>query len=428
MAECDWSPYVIDFTHARRRKMSAFCYMLPFSTRKVFSFHDDEKFHSLLDGHVHAFGRLKGVARRCKYDGQKAVVLRWEGNQPIYNPRFVAFATHYEFLPVACRPYKPNDKPRVERSFWELVRSFFNGRTFRDEEDLRAQLLVWMDDVCDQRGRKRTVLERFEEESSHLLPLPRHPYDTARVVYRVCDIEGCIAWDGNRYEVPYEYVTDILPVRVTSEALHVYAPDLQCVASHALRRKGENERVRLPSRQRPTSTRKGPDLDQLLATYTGLGESARSFLEGLIVSHPRSAAYQAKKILALRERYSTTDLISALAHAQSYRAFDRDAVQRILVARARPRRLDEHISQATARRLAARLGPDETEPRALDEYDALPCFAGTTEMEEGEATSWQGSEAELEDPRPKTICEPDCSNTSEPSDSSDSTTDDSTST
>ena len=428
MAECDWSPYVVKFTNAPRRKMSAFCYALPFSTRKVFSFHEDETFHSLLEGHVHAFRRLQGVAHKCKYDNQKAVVLRWEGNQPVYNPRFVAFATHYEFIPVACRPYKPNDKPRVERSFWELVRSFFNGREFRDEGDLRTQLSRWMDEVCDQRGKKRTSLERFEDERQHLRPLPRHPYDTARVVYRVCDIEGCIAWDGNRYEVPYEYVTDILPLRVTSESLHVYAPDLRCVASHALRRKGQGERVRLPNRQRPHSTRRGPDLDQLRAAYKDLGGAAETFFEGLLGSHPRSAAYHAKKILGLRERYQTADLLGALAHALSYQAFRQDAIQRILVARAQPRRLDEYIGEATARRLAAKLGPDETEPRALEEYDDLPCVGSVADLEPRDTTSWPTNETEPKTPQPKMSDESDCDDTSKPSDSSDSTTSDSTST
>ena len=45
-----------------------------------------------------AFARFEGCAHRCIYDSQKPVVLRWEGTQPIYNPRFLAFAAHYEFL------------------------------------------------------------------------------------------------------------------------------------------------------------------------------------------------------------------------------------------------------------------------------------------------------------------------------------------
>jgi hypothetical protein len=38
----------------------------------------------------------------------------------------------------------------------------------------------------------------------------RHPYDTARVVYRVCGIDGFVDWEGNRYAVPYDQVTDLV--------------------------------------------------------------------------------------------------------------------------------------------------------------------------------------------------------------------------
>jgi transposase len=128
-------------------------------------------------------------------------VLRWEGRQPIYNPRFIDFATHYGFQVDACRPFHPNDKPRIERSFYELEKSFFNGRSFRDEDDLTEQLAHWQSTICDVRAHKktkRTALELFAEERSHLLPLPAHHYDTARVSYRTCDIEGYVSWRGNR--------------------------------------------------------------------------------------------------------------------------------------------------------------------------------------------------------------------------------------
>jgi hypothetical protein len=31
---------------------------------------------------LEAFDHLDGIAEECKYDGQKTVVLRWEGPQP----------------------------------------------------------------------------------------------------------------------------------------------------------------------------------------------------------------------------------------------------------------------------------------------------------------------------------------------------------
>ena len=136
LAESDWSPYKVDFTHAPSRLLQAFGYTLRYSTRKFYSFHESNDLHALMDGHLGAFQRFGGAAQRCKYDVQKPAVLRWEGGQPIYNPRFIDFATYYEFSPVACHPRSPNEKPRVERSFYELTLSFFRGRSFRDVADL----------------------------------------------------------------------------------------------------------------------------------------------------------------------------------------------------------------------------------------------------------------------------------------------------
>jgi transposase len=113
MSECDWSPYKIDFTAGFTKTVQAFGYALPFSHRKYYRFYSSVDLHALLDGHVQAFAMLGGAAKVCKYDNQKPVVLRWEGRQPIYNPRFIDFATYYEFQPLACRPGHPNDKDRA---------------------------------------------------------------------------------------------------------------------------------------------------------------------------------------------------------------------------------------------------------------------------------------------------------------------------
>ncbi len=42
---------------------------------------------------------LEGVAATCLYDNQKVVVLRHDDDGAVYNPRFLAFATHYGFKP-----------------------------------------------------------------------------------------------------------------------------------------------------------------------------------------------------------------------------------------------------------------------------------------------------------------------------------------
>ena len=426
MAESDWSPYSIAFTDGQRLIVQALSYVLVHSRRKFFALFASNDLHALMDGHVQAFARFESCARQCKYDSQKPVVLRWEGSQPIYNPRFLAFSSHYEFRPLAVRRGHPNDKPRTERSFWEVERSFLNGRSFRDLADMRAQLAVWMDTIVDTRRRhKRTALERFADEREHLVGLPRHPYDTARVVYRVCGIDGFIDWNGNRYAVPYDHVTDILPVRVTQQELFVYAADLQCVARHELARRGEGLKLD-PAGFHPPAQRKSPiDLDQLLVAFKRMGEGAAAFFRLMSLGVPRAWGYQARQILLLRERYATDDIDHALAHAASFGALEYRAVERILAARSTPRTLDEYVAEDTARRLEETLGETRTEPRDLTEYDLLPLASATPTAPEcptEESPVWPSETARMDTP-PTTPAPPttpssssDCDDTSNSSD------------
>lgn len=116
MAESDWSPYALTLLSGRTLKVQLFSYVLAHSKRKYYQAFESYDVHALMSGHVEAFERFGGVAERCKYDGQSSVA-RWEGNQPIYNPRFLAFCAHYEMRPWAVRG-NPNLRPNVERSFW----------------------------------------------------------------------------------------------------------------------------------------------------------------------------------------------------------------------------------------------------------------------------------------------------------------------
>jgi transposase len=77
-AQMDWSVYELDFTQEGRRRR----------------FTERQDFDTTLREHIRAFEHLQGVAATCLYDNMKVVVTRWEDDQPVYNTRFLAFATH----------------------------------------------------------------------------------------------------------------------------------------------------------------------------------------------------------------------------------------------------------------------------------------------------------------------------------------------
>lgn len=372
MAESDWSPYELTFTDGSKQLIQLFGYTLVHSKRKFYRAFTSYGTHALMQGHVAAFEHLGGVAASCKYDGQKAVVLRWEGNQPIYNPQFLAFATHYEFRPIALRG-NPNARPNIERSFWTHERSFLSGRDFKNLDDFNTQLSHWLATIVDVRKRHgQSSIERFAEEAPHLLHLPRHPYDTARVTYRLCNIDGFIDWQGNRYAVPYDHITDLLPIRITERQLFVYGADLECIATHELAQRGEGKKLDPLGFHRRHPGRSAIDLDLLRSAFEQMGEHAKDFFRKVSSVPPRHWAHGARRILLLRERYDTHDVDSALGHAARYGAFTYEAVLRVLEARHRPRTLDEYVSEETSRKLEAELGIKRTRPRDLADYDRLP--------------------------------------------------------
>jgi transposase len=420
MAESDWTPCKVRFTNGQQVTVQVFSYVLCYSRRKCYSLHEHCDLYALMDGHVTAFTRLGGAARTCKYDSQKPVVLRWEGQQPIYNPRFLAFAAYYEYFVQACRRGHPNDKPQVERGFWYFERSFLNGRSFRDLDDMRAQLALWERTVLDEHRHKklkRSALEVFPEEAPHLVPLPSHPYDTARVVYRMCSIDGFVAWDGNRYAVPYEAIYDILPVRVTQKELFVYGPDLRQLARHELAPKSAGKDV--DPNQIHRAPGRGIDLDALRVTFEALGDGASDFFGGLARLGSKLCGYHARQILLMRERFTSEDLAAALRHAHVYGAYEQLAVARIVEARARPRTLDEYVAEETARRIEQHLGRDKTRPRDLDEYDRLPVLS-TPSAPVSQETSWHEKPAPptTNDESPSTLTPKDPSSGSDDSSTS----------
>jgi transposase len=93
-AQMDFSPYEIDFTSEGRRRVHAFSYVLGYSRRQYLHFVESEDLPTTRREHVHAFEHLQGLAATCLYDNSKVVVTGYDGEQPIYNTPFLAFATH----------------------------------------------------------------------------------------------------------------------------------------------------------------------------------------------------------------------------------------------------------------------------------------------------------------------------------------------
>lgn len=236
-SQMDYSPYDISFTAEGRRRVHAFSYILAYSRRQYVRFVEKQDFATTIREHVRAFEYFDGLCATCLYDNMKVVVTGYDGDQPIYNTRFLSFATHYGYQPWACRPHRPQTKGKIERPFAYLESNLLNGRTFTSLEHLNQTAALWLADIADvhlHRETKRRPIDLYQEEKPHLLSLPARAYDTAQVFYRTVNPEGHVAYLQNFYSVPWQRIGELLPIRITEKELIVYGPDVSEIARHQL--------------------------------------------------------------------------------------------------------------------------------------------------------------------------------------------------
>jgi transposase len=371
-AQMDYASYTIPFTEAGPRRLHLFSYLLGYSRRQYLHWVERQDFDTTVRQHLAAFAHLGGVAASCLYDNFKVVVQGYEDDAPVYNPRFLAFATHYGFRPLACRPRRPQTKGKVERPFHYVETNLLNGREFRTPAQLDDVTAWWLANVADVRVHgetKERPLDRHAQELPHLLPLPAQPYDVAAVVYRHVSAEGLVAWRGHGYSVPWRWIGRLLAVRITGEELIAYGPQLEEVARHRLLVAGSpGQRSVQPEHQPQPSDR--PGRAALEERFAELGPSGPRFLAGLVGAQ-RCGWDQARRVLALLAVYRQADVQAALERAVRYGAFGLASVRRILAATARPKPVQEVLAEEERRRLEPLLRDNPVRPRPLSDYQSL---------------------------------------------------------
>ncbi len=337
----DWSDYNIRFTSQNpgvATQVTFFSYILCYSRRQYIEVVDDKKQQTLFRELINAFIYHDGVPLEIKSDNQKACVDRWEAGRPVFNLKYLEFATHYRFRPLTIRPGRPSENLKVERPFYYLERSFLNGREFRDMDDLKIQLRQWLTDVNDVRihgTTKKRPIDMYIQEHPHLQVVPLNHFDTSQVAHLVVNQESCVQWKSYQYVVPGKYMYEICPVRITEDHLVVYSPDGEQLVTHPLARQGQNERY-VGVHQR---TSRKPDLvmADVISRLEGFGSEMVEYIEQVKRHKPGSWRWHLRSLLAMKVNYRVEDILVAVRRAGQYKVFESGAIERFLTNNSEPR-------------------------------------------------------------------------------------------
>jgi len=235
-AQVDWGHFGKLTIGRAVRALVAFVIVLSFSRRIFLRFYVGQQTENFLSGHAAAFAKWGGVPHVILYDNLKSAVLERVGHSVRFNPLLLAFAMHHRFEPRPVAVARGNEKGRVERSIRYVRESFFAGLVFDGLDDLNRKAEEWCEGPAASRlwveDKSLTVAQAFEQERSHLLPLPANgfPIDERREVS--IGKTPYARFDGNDYSVPHHLVQRILTVLASPSRVRILDGSA-VVADHA---------------------------------------------------------------------------------------------------------------------------------------------------------------------------------------------------
>jgi hypothetical protein len=231
--------------------------------------------------------------------------------------------------------------------------------------------LWWLQNVADVRVHRETKqrpIDRYADERPHLIALPSQAYDTASVVYRIADVEGFVCYQQNYYAVPWRFIGQALPLRITADEVIIYSPAIAEIARHRLFPRGVSQQRSDDKSQRPREDSQEQQTF-LRERFAELGPVARRFLDGLLRDQ-RCGKSQARRVLALLGTYAGKDLCAALERAVRFGAYSASAVERILAAQAKPKSILQTLADDERRHVQPLL-EERVPPRSTADYQQL---------------------------------------------------------
>lgn len=330
-AQVDWAHCGRIVVAGRERRLSAFLFVLCHARLLYVEFTASEQIEVFLACHERALAAVGGVPRRILYDNLKSVVLSHVGDAVRLHPRFADFAAHWGFRPVACAPYRPNEKGRVENAVKYLRSAFLAGRETADLDRLNEEVRRWLADVANVRLHRTTLrrpIDLLAEERPLLGPLPQRGYDT-RIVRTVKASPLCrVAFEANSYSVPPEHSGAVLVLKASEEEVHLFQGEREIARHRRVRGRGED--VVDPAHVRALIGKKHRgERGAVVQRFLTLCPEAQAYLTGLVRAEI-ALYHHLRRILALWDRYGHDEVAAAVRHALSHGAFGSGYVERIV--------------------------------------------------------------------------------------------------
>lgn len=204
-------------------RINIFLMVLGYSRMKFLKITSDRNQTTLFTCMTEAFQYFDGIPQEILFDNMKTVVDHSKSSfsKTVFNSRFEYFAKDIGFKPIACRPYRPQTKGKVESLAKLMDRLKVYNEEFDTWDDLKNICSKFMDDINSEisQGSDEIPFALFNKEKEYLLPLPsmdvlqNYISRQEEKTYSV-NRESMIKYNGKKYSVPTRYIGERMTVKV----------------------------------------------------------------------------------------------------------------------------------------------------------------------------------------------------------------------
>ena len=335
-AQVDWGEFGTIAVGDTRRRLSFFVMVLAYSRKMYVEFTCSQTMEQFLAAHVNGFNAL-GVPKKVMVDNLRCAVLQHRrGESAQFNPRYLDFARHYGFEPVACAVAKGNEKGRVERGVGYVKDNFLSGLELPDFAALGQAAQVWLDSVANVRMHRETHRrpdDLWAEERSHLQAVNPRAFDVGRVLTLRATRQFRVNFEANRYSVPARFAGAQVTIKAYPDRLCIYHGE-DLIARHA--RSFERHRdIEDPDHPKALVAQRRHARDaQVLRRFFALTPLAVRYHAGLLERRGHALVH-VRKIVALADIYGDDAVVRALTDALAFEAFSSEYVAHLIEARSR---------------------------------------------------------------------------------------------
>ena len=336
-AQVDWGSFGSVRVGSTRRRLSFFVMVLCSSRMMYVHFTLSQSMEQFLWAHRQAWEFFGGVTAKVMVDNMKTAVLHHPlGGPAQFHPRYLDFAAHYGFKPVACGVRKAHEKGRVESGVKLVKHNFLAGLDVPSFEALPPAALLWLNQTANVRlhgETHRKPIEMFEEEKPHLGKLPVAPYDCAVLQHAPASSQSRVVFETNRYSVPHLYASQRLTLKIWPERLCINHHE-KLIATH-VRSYDRRKDVFDPDHEKELVAQRLKAREQtLLLAFLALSPQAELYVRKLQEKR-LNAPHHIQKIVALSEIYGGDQVARAIEDAIAFEAYGCEYIANILEQRQR---------------------------------------------------------------------------------------------